>query len=147
MFDHLDDELFVMTDAMEALAELERGTDRTLVAQRSSKRIEIRTGIRVQPADASQRHRVTIEGLTADISNGGCMVLIPRALLPGDLFWITFDSKHVRIGSLFARCLRCRLVQEDVFETGFRFLQDIDLATLLVDTAIPGVAETASGAL
>ena len=53
MFDQLDDELFVMTDAMEALAELERGTDRTLIAQRSSQRLEIRTGIKVQPADAS----------------------------------------------------------------------------------------------
>lgn len=132
MFDQLDDELFVMTDAMEALAELERGTDRTLIAQRSSQRLEIRTGIKVQPADASHRHRVNMEGLTADISNGGCMVLVPRAVLPGDMFWVTFEPTHVRIGSLFARCLRCRLVQEDLYEVGFRFLQDIDLSSLVV---------------
>jgi len=132
MFDHLDDELFVMTDAMEALAELERVSDRTLIAQRSSQRLEIQTGITVQPADASHRHRVKIEGLTADLSNGGCMALIPRAILPGDLFWITFAPTHVRVGSLFARCLRCRLVQEDLYEVGFRFLQDVDVASSLV---------------
>ena len=55
------------------------------------------------------------------------MVLLPRPVMVGDMYWMTFDDRQVRFGSLFARCLRCRLVREDTFETGFRFMHDIDL--------------------
>ena len=132
MFDEIQgDDVFGMSGALEALAELECNTSDAILAQRSSERIEIQTKVLVQPGNVSERHRYTIEGVTADISNGGCMVLLPRPIMVGDLFWITFDDQHVHIGSLFSRCLRCRFVREDAFETGFRFLQDVDVAAAI----------------
>ena len=59
------------------------------------------------------------------------MTLTSRAILPGDLYWLVFVGDDVRIGSLIARCMRCRMVQEEAFEVGFRFLQDIPLKDLL----------------
>ncbi len=133
MFDESHDEdLFGASDALEALAELEQNTNHAILAQRATERIDICVKIHVQPANASERHRFGAEGVTADISNGGCMVLTSRPLIPGDLYWITFDSEQTRIGSLFARCLRSRFVREDAFEAGMRFLNEIDVASSIV---------------
>ena len=132
MFDELQgNDVFSMTDALESLSELEHNTSDAILAQRSSERIEIQTRLILQPGNSSDRHRFSIEGVTADISNGGCMVLTPRPIVVGDLFWMTFDESQVHIGSLFARCLRCRFVREDAFETGFRFMQNVDLSSAI----------------
>lgn len=125
------EDLFGASDALQAIAELEHNTNDAILAQRASERLEIRTNVLVRPGNASQRHQFGVECVTADISNGGCMVLATRPLLPGDLFWLAFDDKQIRIGSLFARCLRCRFVREEVYEAGFRFLNDIDLSSVL----------------
>ena len=121
-----------MSGALEALGELERNTDRAILAQRSSERLEVQCRIWVRPGNVSERNRFTIEGMTGDLSNGGCQVLLPRPIYPGDIFWLEFDENHVRIGPLLARCLRCRLIREDALEVGFRFFQDIDLRNALV---------------
>ena len=85
----------------------------------------------VRPGNASERFRFSIEGLTGDISNGGCQVLLARPILPGDIYWLSFTGTDVTIGSLLVRCTRCRMVQEDAFESGFRFFHDIDLGNAL----------------
>ena len=133
MFDEIrGGELFGMSDALEALSELECNTSDAILAQRSSERIDIQSTVFVQPANASERHQYRIEGVTADISNGGSMILLPRPSMVGDVLWLTFDATTTRRGSLFARCLRCRLVREDAFEIGFRFMNDIDVASVLI---------------
>ena len=132
MFDQMqDDDVFSMSDAFEALSELENNTSRAILVQRSSERIEIQAKVLIQPGNASQRHQATIEGITADVSNGGCMILLPRPILVGDMFWLTFDKASFRIGSLMSRCLRCRMVREDAYESGFRFMNEIDLSNSL----------------
>jgi len=73
----------------------------------------------------------SLEAVTADISNGGCMVLASRAILPGDLYQITIFDQLDHVGPLLARCMRCRMVQDDAFEVGVRLLQDIPLRDLL----------------
>jgi hypothetical protein len=128
---HGGEELFGASDALQAIAELEHNTNDSILAQRASERLEIRTKVLVRPANASQRHQFVVECVTADMSNGGCMVLATRPLLPGDLFWLSFDDTQIRIGSLFERCLRCRFVREEAYEVGFRFLNDIDLSSIL----------------
>ena len=130
--DPLDDELFGMSGALEALGELERNTDEAIIAQRSSERLEIKSRVWVRPGNVSERHRFTVEGMTGDISNGGCQVLLPRPIYPGDIFWLEFDASDVHIGPLLARCLRCRLIREDALEVGFRFFQDVDLRNAIV---------------
>ena len=61
----------------------------------------------------------------------GLVVLASRAILPGDIYHITFYDELESVGPLLARCMRCRMVQEDAFEVGLRFLQDIPLKDLL----------------
>lgn len=131
VFAELEDDLFKISDSLEAFNELEKCTDRAILAQRSSERLDIRTKLMIKPGNPSERHRLAIEAVTADLSNGGCMTLTSRAILPGDLYWLVFVGDDVRIGSLIARCMRCRMVQEEAFEVGFRFLQDIPLKDLL----------------
>ena len=122
------EDLFSASGALDAIAELEKNTNAAILAQRASERLEIRTKVGVKPADASERHLLHVECVTADISAGGCMLLAPRAILPGDLFWLTFVDSNLGLGSLFARCLRCRFVREDIYEVGFRFLSNVNLA-------------------
>ena len=125
------DELFELTDALSALGELEKNTDRAILAQRASERLDIKCKVVVQAANASDRSRLTIEGITADVSNGGCQVMISRPIFVGDYFVVSFPDGMLRIGSTLARCLRCRMVQEDAFEVGFRFEHDVDLQSAL----------------
>lgn len=136
MFDDLQqDDLFSAMDALEALKELEQNTSQAIIAARASERIEIRTSVVISPGNSSDRHRYEVEGMTADISDGGVMVLTARPILPGDIYWVTFTEESLRLDSLFARCLRCRMVQEGAFESGFRFLQPISLQSVLGEAA------------
>jgi len=121
-------DLFSGTDALEALSDLERNTSEAVISQRSSARLEIRTKIRVSPGNASQRHTMTIEGLTGDISNGGCLVLASYPLMAGDIYWLSFPDDNLRLGSMFARCVRCRMVRDDTYEMGFSFFNDVEVA-------------------
>ncbi len=132
MFNDLEDDLFRVSDALEAFNELERNTNKAILAQRTSERLDIRTKVIIRPANPSERTAGGVEVVTVDISNGGCMALSSKALLPGDYYWMCFEEDAVRIGSLLGRCLRCRFVQEDAFEIGFRFMQDVPLKSLLV---------------
>ena len=132
MFDDFtSDGVFESSDALDALRDLEMNSHDAFVAQRASERVEIRARLVVRYGNASQRHQMAVEGLTADISNGGCMALLPRPLMAGDYFWLTFEEDDVRVGSILARCLRCRLVQEETYEMGFQFVSAIDLTTAL----------------
>lgn len=131
MFTELEDDLFKLSDSLEAFNELERCTDRAILAQRSSERVEVRAKLTVRPGNPSQRHQYCVEAVTADISNGGCMILASRAVLPGDIYYLTFFEQLAGVGPLLARCMRCRMVQEDAFEVGIRFLQDVPLKDLL----------------
>ena len=124
--------MFGAMDAIEALRELSGNQDQAVVAARASERVDIQTGVVVRPANASERDRYAHDTVTADISDGGCMLLSPQPLMTGDLFWLEFSEKHVRIGSLFARCMRCRVVSEGAFEVGFKFMNPIDLRSALV---------------
>jgi len=128
---HHDEDVFCISDAIESLGELQENTSQAILRQRSSERITLRTKVVVRPGNASDRFRFSVEGLTGDISNGGCQILLARPILPGDIYWLSFTEPQVTIGSLLARCMRCRMVQEEAFESGFRFFHDIDLANAL----------------
>jgi len=131
VFNELEEDLFKLSDSLEAFNDLERCTDRSIMAQRSSERIEIRVKAIVRPANLSSRHQFSVESVTADISSGGCMVLASRAVLPGDLYHLTFYEDLRNVNPLLARCMRCRMIQDDAFEVGFRFLQNIPLNELI----------------
>lgn len=130
MFNEVED-LFEASDALAALSELESNTDPAIIAQRASKRLEVRTAVRIQPANPSDRHRFAIEAWTVDISNGGCQLLASVPAMVGDFFWLTFVGDEVVIHPQLSRCLRCRYIQEETYELGFRFEHNIDISNSL----------------
>ena len=134
MFDDISNELFGLTDALDALKDLQMNTSAAILAQRSSERIEINISIVVRSGNASQRGQGGIHGMTGDLSNGGGLILLPRPIIPGDFYWIEFDQQQLKLSALLARCMRCRLVKEDAFEAGLRFMHDVDLASALAAT-------------
>ncbi len=132
MFGQSDNDVFEMTDALDALGDLEQNTSDAIIAQRTSKRIDIHIRVIVRPGNASERKRFVIQGMTSDLSNGGTKVILPCPILPGDIFWLEFGNEQVKIGSLLARCRRCIMIKDDAFEVGLRFFEDVDLANSLV---------------
>ena len=130
MFGNEQQEFLDASSALEAFSQLSQNTDVALLAQRASQRMELKTEFVVRHANVSQRNQLNVQGVTVDVSNGGCMGLLPKAILPGDLYHLTFDENVLPIGSLLAVCKRCRHVRDDVFETGFRFHNEIDLASV-----------------
>ena len=81
-----------------------------------------------------------VKGVTGDISEGGCSVLLPIPVPVGDVFRLHFDRSQLDLPMTFARCLRCRLVREDAFEAGFVFFKAIALPSQSMVAAEHGSA-------
>ncbi len=113
--------------SLDLLLELEQNTPDAVQQQRSHTRITVRCRITCQPGNASERRALKVQGVSGDVSSGGCLILLPTPLQVGDIYWLTFDRKVIDLPPAFARCLRCRLVREDAFEAGFTFLTPVTL--------------------
>ena len=122
----LDDNEF--GNALQSLRELESTVDESILQRRSSTRFEITTKLFVSAGNSSQRDELRIEGVTGDISSGGCLVVMASPILPGDVFWLDFTPGQLTaLGGVFARCMRCRFIAESTFEVGFRFFTGVDI--------------------
>jgi hypothetical protein len=111
----------------ELLRSLEQQKGVEVGQSRKHARIEVELKVVVRPANASEHARFRLQGITADLSRGGCRLILPLPVGVGDVFRIEFAGAEPAIAPAFARCLRCRLVREQVFEAGFCFLAPIDL--------------------
>jgi len=129
MFDSLDSTSgsFGKDEAFEMLQELEHNTSDEIRRQRAHFRLAIKTGVVLQPGNASERLSLKLKGVTGDISEGGCSALFPIPVKVGDIYRLEFDRKTLDLPLTFARCVRCRLVREDAFESGFTFFSSIVL--------------------
>ena len=77
------DGMFAATGPLEALRELAENTSEAIVRQRASERLEIRTKVVIAPGNSGQRHEFAAEGLTGDLSSGGCKILVGRPIAGG----------------------------------------------------------------
>lgn len=109
------------------LEELEQSTQDAIIRGRAHVRLNIRSRIIVQSADQSRRTLPRLEGVTGDVSRGGCQLLLSAPLAVGDFFLLNFDRAVLDIPPTFARCIRARFIREDAFEAGLSFLNPIDL--------------------
>ena len=117
-------------EALEAIAEIEENTPQHVKKMRTHARISVRAKVLAQPGSSSRRNEFQTSGVLGDISRGGCLILFSAPLRVGDIYRLTFDRKMLDLEPMFARCLRCRLVREDAFESGFSFFHPVDLAAL-----------------
>ncbi len=129
MFEELDSTLTrdAQRDALDALEELERNTSDEIRQLRTSFRIELRAKIILQPGNASDALKFKLQGVTGDLSEGGCRALFPLPARVGDIYRLSFDPQEVGLATTYARCMRCSLVREDAFEAGFKFFAPIAL--------------------
>lgn len=108
-------------DIWDALMAIKANTPSSVLQMRSSGRIEVRCKVIVRSGNASQRDLPPWEGTTADVSKGGCQIVINRPLWVGDYFLLEFEREHLDVPATMARCLRCRLMNEEAFEIGMKF--------------------------
>lgn len=113
------------TQSLETLLELQR-QDVAKEHNRSSKRVGVQCRVELKPGNSRERSCPPIVGACSDLSTGGCKLITEIPPSVGDVFWVCFE-KRVDIPSVFARCVRCRLLREDAFECGFQFFSDITL--------------------
>ncbi len=114
-------------DALAVLEELEANTPEEIRLQRAHFRLSIKAAVILQCGNSSQLKSFKVKGVTGDVSQGGCSVLLPIPIQVGDIYRIQFDRKMLDLPLTFARCIRCRLVREDAFEAGLAFFTPIEL--------------------
>jgi len=114
-------------EEMALLEEIERQNAAKVSLERLHERVAVRAKVILRPGNASQSRDLRLQGVTADLSQGGCRALFPVPVLVGDIYRLEMDIPWLESPTIFARCLRCRMVREDVFETGFEFFNAIAL--------------------
>jgi c-di-GMP-binding flagellar brake protein YcgR len=129
MFDDLGQNAGSLSEgnAAELLRELEQNTPEEIRRQRKHFRVSIKAGITVQPGSASEAMRLKVRGTTGDVSEGGLGALLPLPLGVGDVYRLEFDRDKLDLPLMFARCVRCRLVREEAYESGFTFFSLISI--------------------
>lgn len=113
--------------AFDLLKELEQNTPEEIRRQRTHFRVTVKAKVILQSGNASETTRLKLQGITGDLSEGGCRILFPLPVMVGDIYRLTFDRKVLDLPVTFARCMRCHMLRDDAFEVGFRFFNVISL--------------------
>lgn len=122
-------------DALDTIMELEQSTPESIKQQREHERITLRSRVIIRPGNMSERESLRVEGVTGDVSRGGCLLLFPRPMRVGDVYWVVFDRNVLDVPPQLALCKRCRAVREDAYESGFMFFRAVELEGVLKDAA------------
>ncbi len=117
-----------MPDGLDAemLQDLEKQSLDQIQKLRKHQRFELRVPVHLLPGNSSSTEELII-GTSVDFSSGGCMAHFPRPIGVGDVFRLSVEDKRLDVPMVFARCMRARLVREDVFEAGFSFFSSINI--------------------
>lgn len=111
----------------ELVRELEKNLSEAVESQRASTRHDIRASVDVEQASLSKRDGARLRGVTGDLSSGGCLLLLGRPLMVGDVYRLVFDRSELDVAPVYALCVRARQIQPDAFEMGCRFLEPVTL--------------------
>jgi c-di-GMP-binding flagellar brake protein YcgR len=130
----------------ELLQELERNTPEEIRRQRAHFRIVLRSKVLLSPGNASEAMKFKWQGVTGDISQGGCKALFPMPIGVGDVYRLDFRQGPMGLSILFARCIRCREVREDAYEAGFRFFTPVSLSDVEAKSDTAATGETSNSA-
>ena len=96
--------------------------------RRNSERRSELVQINLRPASSSMRHAEEIKAVCRDYTHCGCGITSQIAPKVGDVYRLEVPaSTQHPLHSTFARCIRCVLIDEDLFEAGLSFLSRIEL--------------------
>lgn len=131
MFDDMDENgsQLNVDQAFDVLQDLERNTPDEIRRQRVHSRIAVKAAVTLQSGNASELLDYKVQGVTGDISQSGMGALFPIPSRVGDVYRLQVDQKQVDLPLTFARCVRCRLVREGAYESGFQFFAPVSLPT------------------
>ncbi|CAG0975138.1 hypothetical protein PHYC_01463 [Phycisphaerales bacterium] len=107
-------------DAFDLMRDIERQTPDEIRRKRSSHRIAVKARIVVQPGNSSDLGKLKLEGVLGDISANGCRIMTALPLRVGDIYRIDFRDALADLPMTFVRCVRCHLVREGAYESGFQ---------------------------
>jgi len=116
-------------NAFELLHALESQTPEPLRKLRESERVTIQAFTRLEGSDPTNP-MVHEHAAVGDVSRMGCRILLPEPLQVGAVYKLTMDIETIEADTLdattiFARCVRCRLINEDAYEMGMRFFTPV----------------------
>lgn len=137
MFAGIDDhsDSFEKGQAFDLFQELEKNTPDEIRSQRGHFRIAVKAAVTMRAANTSDLLAFKVKGVTGDISESGCGLLLPIPGRVGDIYRLEFERSKIDLPMIFARCVRARLVREGAFEGGFRFFAPISLPRTLSGNA------------
>jgi len=113
--------------AFELMRDIERQTPEEIRRRRSSHRIAVKARVTLLPGNVSELQRFKLDGVVGDISANGCRVMTSLPLRVGDVYRMRFHGELSELPLTFMRCMRCQLVREDAFESGFQAFQSLSL--------------------
>ncbi len=116
--------------AFDALQGLQAQATMDLVKMRAHERKAVKMTVTLRPANPVEAMTFELIGVTGDLSEGGCQAMFPVPPQVGEVYRLRFGGEGRNLSEVFGRCLRSRLVDEESFETGFRFFQPLDLSPL-----------------
>ncbi len=117
--------------AREGLRELESQCSANYEKDRAHQRVTLKMKVILQPGNSSELLNLKLQGVTGEISDGGCRAMLPLPLGVGDVYRLRFDPGQMDLPLWFVRCLRCRMVDEDAYDAGFKFFREINVAEAL----------------
>lgn len=117
----------VLADLMQATEASHAESD-----QRQVSRSTDNSAVTIQAASTSLRGTSSLEGRLRDAGCGGVGALTNQPLAVGDVYLLSFENSPFESDQVFARCMHCRLIQEDAFESGFAFFAAATLRQDLV---------------
>ncbi len=128
MFDEVNGENLLDNEmGFELLQELERNTPDEIRRQRTHFRITIKSKVTLLPGSVSEVLKFKLQGVTGDVSEGGCKLLFPLPIRVGDVYRLEFDRKVLGLPTTFVLCRRCIMLRDDAYEAGFSFFAPIAL--------------------
>ncbi|MCP4710484.1 MAG: PilZ domain-containing protein [Planctomycetes bacterium] len=117
----------------DTMQDIENKTSDTLRQRRAYKRAPFKSKVTLQPGNSSEFLSYKVQGITGDISVAGCRAMFPVPIQVGDVYRMHFDREKLDLPMTFARCVRCRIVAEDAYETGLTFFRPINLPEQFLD--------------
>ncbi len=117
----------ITKEDMDLISDLEGQSEEQLRIKRSHERVALRAKVILLPGNSSDTKKIKLQGVTSDLSKGGCKVMFPMPIMVGDVYRLEFEIPDLELPMTFARCLRCRFIHESAFEMGFFFFTQLNL--------------------
>lgn len=89
--------------------------------ERQRSRSVDKSAVTIDSASPAHRGLNPIAGHLRDAGRGGVGTLSTRPPAVGDVYLLTIPDSPFNTEQIFARCMHCRLIREDAFESGFAF--------------------------